>query len=299
MCTIKLEKKMKMDDYIQLPTIKLACRSWGPKEGLPVLALHGWLDNLASFEPLMQYLPKLTPHLYFVAVDLPGHGHSEHIERRRGFVFLDYVAIVSEIIETFEWKKCVLLGHSMGGGVAFLSAAVLSEYVVYSIFLDSLGPFSLPPEEAPEQYRRFLEKSKSLRNEEKKLYQNIESLARAKAIKNKMSRNSARLIVERNLKKDSGAWSWRSDKHLYLPSPLQMTEEQIQAFIKSIEAPSLFLSAKKHDLFPPDYFKFIPKRIRYFKNLEIISSMPGGHHFHMKFPEKTAQLIAKRLKHLK
>ncbi|MGH8027673.1 MAG: alpha/beta fold hydrolase, partial [Pseudoxanthomonas sp.] len=35
-----------------------------------VLALHGWLDNAASFLPLAAYLPGVD----LVMLDLPGHG---------------------------------------------------------------------------------------------------------------------------------------------------------------------------------------------------------------------------------
>ena len=39
-----------------------------------VLALHGWLDNAASFLPLAARLPALD----LVMLDLPGHGRSGH-----------------------------------------------------------------------------------------------------------------------------------------------------------------------------------------------------------------------------
>ncbi len=42
----------------------------GTPGGLKVLALHGWLDNAASFLPLAAQLPTLD----LVMVDLPGHG---------------------------------------------------------------------------------------------------------------------------------------------------------------------------------------------------------------------------------
>ena len=59
---------------LSLPHIELAAHLYGPEEGLPVLALHGWLDNAASFARLA---PKLEG-LRIVALDFAGHGHSEH-----------------------------------------------------------------------------------------------------------------------------------------------------------------------------------------------------------------------------
>ena len=47
----------------------------GEAQGPKVLALHGWLDNAASFIPLAGQLP----HLDLVMLDLPGHGRSAHL----------------------------------------------------------------------------------------------------------------------------------------------------------------------------------------------------------------------------
>ena len=39
--------------------LRLAVRIWGPSDGVPVLALHGWLDNAASFDALAPLLPQI------------------------------------------------------------------------------------------------------------------------------------------------------------------------------------------------------------------------------------------------
>ena len=50
----------------------LAALSW-EGEGEPVLALHGWLDNAASYIPLAAEWSRTM-----VALDFSGHGHSDH-----------------------------------------------------------------------------------------------------------------------------------------------------------------------------------------------------------------------------
>ena len=50
-----------------------ALRSGDP-HGPKLLALHGWLDNAASFIPLQGSLSAFD----LVALDLPGHGGSAH-----------------------------------------------------------------------------------------------------------------------------------------------------------------------------------------------------------------------------
>ena len=57
--------------------------AWGELAGLrlenpgrpAVLALHGWLDNAASFVPMLPWLSGLD----LLLLDLPGHGHSSHL----------------------------------------------------------------------------------------------------------------------------------------------------------------------------------------------------------------------------
>ena len=51
---------------LSLPHIELAAHLFGPEGGLPVIALHGWLDNANSFARLA---PKLKG-LRIIALDM-------------------------------------------------------------------------------------------------------------------------------------------------------------------------------------------------------------------------------------
>ena len=71
---------------LNLPHIELAAHLFGPEDGLPVIALHGWLDNANSFARLA---PKLAG-LRIVALDLAGHGHSGHRPAGAGYAPVSY-----------------------------------------------------------------------------------------------------------------------------------------------------------------------------------------------------------------
>mgnify|MGYP006388282055 CR=1 FL=1 len=67
----------------QVNNLQLAGLSWGEPGEKPLLALHGWLDNAASFIPLLPLLEKY----HVVALDFAGHGGSEHRAAGYDYVF--------------------------------------------------------------------------------------------------------------------------------------------------------------------------------------------------------------------
>ncbi|HVB54693.1 MAG TPA: alpha/beta hydrolase [Candidatus Acidoferrales bacterium] len=79
----------------------------------PVLLLHGWGANAASFTGLLRRAK--TPRR-LVALDLPGFGESPL--GVTDWTRAGYAALVQELIRERGWERVALLGHSYGGGVA-------------------------------------------------------------------------------------------------------------------------------------------------------------------------------------
>ena len=124
---------------------RLEALAWGTPTGFPCLALHGWLDNANTFARLAPRLPQL----HWVAIDLPGHGLSEHRSPDAKYHFIDWVGDVMAAADALGWQRFSLVGHSMGAAIAALCAGAYPNRVKRLALLDGLGPFSSEAEDVP------------------------------------------------------------------------------------------------------------------------------------------------------
>jgi pimeloyl-ACP methyl ester carboxylesterase len=103
--------------------MNFAAQEWGDSTQLPVLALHGWLDNAASFFALA---PRLK-NLHIVALDMAGHGQSEHRPGQMAYTPWDDINDILAVADHFGWERFVLLGHSRGAIIGTLAAGTFPE----------------------------------------------------------------------------------------------------------------------------------------------------------------------------
>ena len=139
-----------------LPHIELAAHLYGPADGLPVIALHGWLDNAASFS----HLAPLLPGLRIVALDQAGHGHSSHRAPGCGYQLWDYALDVLQVADQLGWQQFALLGHSLGAIVSLLLAGAVPERISRLALIDGLIPYTGEAAllyNAVHRFRMFLE----------------------------------------------------------------------------------------------------------------------------------------------
>lgn len=126
---------------LSIPGLSIACKVWGNPDNPPILALHGWLDNANSFDDIAEHLQN---DYYFIAVDLPGHGHSSHLPPGCIYHFTDGIFTVVEIINALGLNKLHLLGHSMGACLGSLVAGVAPDRFLSLSLIEGLGPFFSP-----------------------------------------------------------------------------------------------------------------------------------------------------------
>jgi pimeloyl-ACP methyl ester carboxylesterase len=261
-----------------------ALRSGNP-DGPKLLALHGWLDNAASFIPLQPYLSDFD----LVALDLPGHGGSAHRARGYDYVFVDWIHDVLDALDALGWQRARLLGHSMGGAIATMVAAGAPERVERMVLIEALGPIAGVADDAGTRLRQAVAAHRALDlDKPQRVIPSIDAAVAARLAVSKMDPACARLIVERNLREVEGGYAWRSDPRLTLPGHLRTGEAFIRSWIRAIECPVLVIAADP----PPPYFTHAlrEERVRELKNgrCEVIV---GGHHLHMEQPRSLAALV--------
>ncbi|MEE4378608.1 MAG: alpha/beta fold hydrolase, partial [Candidatus Competibacteraceae bacterium] len=217
--------------------LKLAARAWGPVDALPVLALHGWLDNAASFDRLA---PMLTS-VRLVALDLPGHGLSEHRPVAMHYHFIDFIQDVVAAADALHWQRFALLGHSLGAGIASFVAAAFPERVTQLALIEGLGPLSGNPVEGPAQLATAMNQMDRLEQKAMPVYVDVDEAARARHEFTGLSHEAAVIIATRGTKSVGSGLGWRTDPRLTVKSPMYLTEEQVLAFLTAIQAPTFLV----------------------------------------------------------
>ncbi|MBN1083438.1 alpha/beta fold hydrolase [Pseudomonas sp. 1079] len=265
---------------LSLPHIELAAHLFGPEDGLPVIALHGWLDNANSFARLA---PKLRG-LRIVALDMAGHGHSAHRPAGAGYALWDYVYDVLQVAEQLGWKRFALLGHSLGAIVSLVLAGALPERVTHLGLIDGVIPPTASGENAAERLGMALQAQLSLQDKRKPVYNSLDRAveARMKGVV-AVSREAAQLLAQRGLMPVPGGYTWRSDSRLTLASPMRLTDEQAMAFVRRVGCPTQLVVAADG---------MLAKHSELLSQLPFtVTMLPGGHHLHLN-DEPGAALVA-------
>ncbi len=272
---------------LELPHLRLAALEWGPADGRPVIALHGWLDNAASFAGLAP----LLEGQHIVALDLPGHGRSDHRPVDANHHFVDWVPEIAGAADALGWGSFSLLGHSMGAGISSLVPATYPDRVDRVVLLEGAGPMAAPAEKAPEQLVAAIADEERLAASSPRIFPNFEKAVAARLHDSDLDTASARVLVERGTENAEGGLRFTFDPRLKTRSRVRFTENQARAFLAAIPCPVLAVRALQGWPFPLDV---VMARMAVIKDLESCE-VEGGHHVHLTHPERVAAIVGEFL----
>lgn len=264
---------------------RLAALRQGRIGATPVLALHGWLDNAATFKPLAHYLGQ---ELDLVAIDLPGHGHSDHRSVDASYLFVDWVREVFAAADACGWKQFHILGHSMGAGVATLAAVADPSRVLSVLGLDGFMPVTSEANELAPRLRDYVRDA--LRDRRQISFPSEQDALAIRARAGQFEHlNGLKEIVDRNTVLKDGRWYLRSDRRLMTHNPLRLNPDQLDRLAAELKAPIHIIVADDGLEFVKEQVVRLGPLIKEFS----FEKVAGFHHVHLDAPERLAPLVEK------
>jgi len=253
----------------------------GDGDGPRVLALHGWLDNAASFIPLAAHLPGVQ----LAAPDLPGHGRSAHLAPGAEYTSGVAVNAVLDIADALGWDTFSLLGHSMGAGIASLVAASVPDRVRQLVAIEALGGLAETVERTADRWREAIAAARALPGKQLRVFADLAAPVRARMQANQLSEPAARLLVERGVRPVEGGFVWSSDPRLTLPTPQRLSEAQLARLVAGIVCPTTVIYADPPQAYFPEPLRTQRAALLPDGRLHVLA---GTHHLHMEDPAAVA-----------
>ncbi len=126
--------------------VNVSFKVYGKSSLVPCLLLHGWGGSGEVFNDLIARFPDRQ----FIVIDFPPFGKSQNtIEDWNIFT---YASLVMSLCEHLKISRCDLLGHSFGGRVAVLVAALKKSMVRSCVLVDAAG---LKPRHSAKYYYKL------------------------------------------------------------------------------------------------------------------------------------------------
>ena len=260
----------------------VAAKRWGNKKGMPVIALHGWMDNANTFDPLAPLLPELD----LVAMDFAGHGLSDHRRWDSMYLTIAHVQDVLLVAEKLGWSEFNIMAHSMGANISYLLAGIFPEKINKLICLDGMTTY-METEKSIQFMRAEIESVLSRKAGKLKYFSSLDDMARRVTEATDHEKNTARMLVERGHKNTDKGFTWRTDPRLRKRGGVGFSMEQLVFMTSQITADVLLLTATKgNKWFSDSLEKIVPIN----KKIQLIE-IEGHHHVHMSDPDKVAEII--------
>lgn len=262
----------------------------------PILAIHGWQDNAGTFDKLAPLL--VNSNRSVLCIDLPGHGLSSHYPTGQYYyLFWDGVHFIRRIVKYFNWKKVSLIGHSLGGGMSFLYAAIFPEEVDKYISIDLASPCVRNPDTLVpvlgESVDKFLKCETYSHNKSHEFNYGEALEILYDAHNGSLTRDSAKIMLKRGAKiASNGKYVFVRDPRLKVSGLGFMNIDQALDFAKRIKCDVLNIKAYPGlKTATPEYYEKVLDKIKENSARFEKHDVPGTHHLHLNDPESITGII--------
>jgi len=121
--------------FIDVGGVRAHVREQGNPDGIPVVLIHGSMGSLQVWEG---WARELGQQARLISVDLPGHGLTGAWPRDE-YTVEAYADFIEVLVDTLNLDRFALVGHSLGGAVAWSFAATRPNRVSQLVLVDAAG----------------------------------------------------------------------------------------------------------------------------------------------------------------
>lgn len=265
--------------------LTLTGKEWGRSGYTPVIALHGWLDNAATFDRMLPFMQ----NLHVIAVDLAGHGRSSHRSPDSSYDIWIDIGDVIAIADQMGWDRFSLIGHSRGAIIAGLIAGTFPDRITQLALIDGYIPMPHSAADAPKQLKKAIRENKRFFTSHPTFFDDFDRAIQAR-VKGfvPLQFEAAALLASRGVLEGPRGYYWANDQRLKAATFVKFSKEHLEGFFTSILARVLMIQAENSAFSPhrqqSDLFEWV-------SHMEI-KKIPGSHHLHLEDQaEEVADLI--------
>jgi pimeloyl-ACP methyl ester carboxylesterase len=233
---------------------------WGESARPPLVLVHGGAAHAMWWSMLA---PQLALQYYVIAPDLSGHGDSG----RRDVYPVEQWA--DEFIAVSDDAGCsarpMLAGHSMGGLVSIVAAAIHGDYLAGAVIIDA--PVTKPDPESDER-----EGAKAFRNP--KTYPDLgTAMAHFRLIPEQPCEHAFILehIARHSLRRTEAGWTWKFDPRVFLRFP----PKSLRDYLARVRCRVALLRGEFSKIVPPETGEYMYELLN--RNAPLVE-IPQAHH---------------------
>ncbi|MSP41465.1 MAG: alpha/beta hydrolase [Deltaproteobacteria bacterium] len=265
---------------------------WGEPGGEPLVLVHGFLDLAYSWRLFVAALQaKSHRPLRIIAPDCRGHGDSGWVGAGGYYHFPDYVYDLDCVLRAAGISQCKLIGHSMGGTIAFQYSGTFANRVTKLVLIEGVGPVGMEFSDAPARMQLWIDEVRERGRRHFREYTSIEAGASQLRQSNPRLNDAFALDLARAAMKQNhhGKWVWKFDPLHRTASPQPFYSAQALEFFRRIECPVLIVDGQQSR-----QTRRTDKQQRYqaLRDQRHVVIDNAGHMVHQDNPERLAEAVA-------
>jgi len=257
------------DKFITLNGLRFHYRDWGTSDAPVLIALHGVTSTAYAWDTTAR---ALCDRYRILALDQRGHGETEWAKE---YSVASALADVETFVRELGLKKFVLVGHSMGGRIAYYYAPRHLDQIEHLVIVD------IGPEIAPAFVKRLQTamQANDIFNNPEEAFQIL------RAGNPRPSDDAMRQLTHHNLMQlADGKWTWRYDRGLRNGErPLERLDGESQwSILSQITSPTLLVRGAETDLLERSTAERMARTI---PNCKLVEIPNAGHSVPLDNPE--------------